>query len=891
MAFINGKEALFVNVKLTQMEIDLINLSPTFVDQLLKYNRQVVDNKIGPIAVNAKNSGIHWDPNGQVIEFGKYGNTTYDQLDPRIFVGVLAHEIGHYINDPRDKAMDAEFAAKMRDDFDVAAIIGVTKEAEAAYNNWLVAREIAERGGQQITVLGDRPDYVTTPGYDMNGMLTKMYEANKGTLSADTLKRVMIETAGSYLAQTEPGGTPGMTYYQVYGSSYGASPKHLAQAPITDLQYSFDGASGLLKTITFTFSTGQQQTSQYDGNVLSTAALYGANGQLVQHATYAAGGFKTQDSFFVNGRETQQYNFSPDKSYTKYDFSIDGSQTASLYGVNGQMNEYVKFNASGIKTLHSFYVNGSETQQYNFNLDKSYTKYDFSIDGSQTASLYGVNGQITEYVKFNASGIKTLDSFYVNGRETQQYNFNLDKSYTKYDFGIDGSQTASLYSVNGQMTEHVKFNASGMKTLDSFYVNGQETQQYKFNLDKSYTKYDFSIDGSQTASLYGANGQMTEYVKFNASGIKTLDSFYVNGKETQQYNFNLDKSYTKYDFNIDGSQTASLYGANGQMTEYAKFNPSGFQMQDSLYVNGKETQQYKFNLDNSYTKYDFNLNGSQTASLYGVNGQMNEYATFNASGYKTQDIFYTNGKATQQYNFNLDNSYTKYDFSVNGSQTATFVGANGQVTEYAMFNAGGFKTKDVFYGADQKATRQLEFNLDGSYTSHAFNADGSQFAALFGTNGLITKYASFSADGFKTQDISYTNGKATKQYDFSVDNSYISHTFDGAKEYIALYGSNHIIYDYSQYSQNWMFERDFFDPIGRQIEADRYDTNGQLRSFTKYTYNNDGSYWSNNYSSTGQMTAQTKFTGDGAVIQNNNIYIPGSGYGFPIANAGWSFQI
>jgi hypothetical protein len=54
MAFINGKEALFVNVKLTQMEVDLINLSPTFVDQLLKYNRDVVANKIDPIAVNAR---------------------------------------------------------------------------------------------------------------------------------------------------------------------------------------------------------------------------------------------------------------------------------------------------------------------------------------------------------------------------------------------------------------------------------------------------------------------------------------------------------------------------------------------------------------------------------------------------------------------------------------------------------------------------------------------------------------------------------------------------------------------------------------------------------------------------------------------------------------------
>jgi hypothetical protein len=94
------------------------------------------------------------------------------------------------------------------------------------------------------------------------------------------------------------------------------------------------------------------------------------------------------------------------------------------------------------------------------------------------------------------------------------------------------------------------------------------------------------------------------------------------------------------------------------------------------------------------------------------------------------------------------------------------------------------------------------------------------------------------ASGFKTQDIFYTNGRATKQYDFSVDKSYISHTFDGSKEYVALFGFNHIIY-YYQYSQNWLFERDFFDPIGQQIEADRYNTSGQLTGFTKYTYNND----------------------------------------------------
>ncbi|MBR8133991.1 hypothetical protein [Burkholderia cenocepacia] len=898
MAVITGEEAMFVNVNITPAVLDLINRSPTLVDQLLKFNEHVLKKEIGPIQVSADGKGMVWDTKEKIIQFGRYDNKTYDQLDPQIFVGVLSHEIGHYINDARDTAVDRQYASAMRNDFDLAAIVGVTKEAEAAYNNWLVAREIIQRGGPQITVLGDRSDYPTMPGYDINGMLTKIYNANVGKVPEDVLKQAMIEVAGSYLAQTSPGANLNETYYGYYGKAYGASSKHLVQAPIVALEYSFDLSGRAVKSIVITFSTGEKQANRYEDLALSTATLYGANGQIVEYAKYAANGFKTLDIFYgADGKVTQQYNFNLDKSYTKYDFAADGSQTASLYGTSGQMIEYAKFNANGFKTLDIFYdANGKATQQYNFNLDKSYTKYDFAADGSQTASLYGTAGQMTEYAKFNANGFKTLDIFYgTDGKATQQYNFNLDKSYTKYDFAADGSQTASLYGTTGQMIEYATFNAAGFKTLDIFYgADGKATQQYNFNLDKSYTKYDFAADGSQTASLYGTAGQMTEYAKFNANGFKTLDIFYgADGKATQQYNFNLDKSYTKYDFAADGSQTASLYGTTGQMTEYATFNANGFKTLDIFYgADGEATQQYNFNLDKSYTKYDFAADGSQTASLYGTTGQMTEYAKFNANGFKTLDIFYgTDGKATQQFDFNLDKSYTKYDFAADGSQTATFFGVNGQVSEYAKFNAAGVRTQDIFFGADGKATKQIDFNLDGSYASHVFNSDGSQFAALFGTNGKMTEYATFNANGFKTQDIFYSNGRATHQYDFSIDNSFVAHMFDGADEMVALFGANHIVYDYYKYSYGKLFERDIFDGLGRQIEADRFSTStGKLTGFSKFTYNSDGTYNAKSYDSSGHLTASSKYTGDGHLIQNNTIYIPGSS-GFPSAQLIWGFQV
>ncbi|MET3555229.1 hypothetical protein [Burkholderia sp. 567] len=160
MSVITGKEAMFVNVKITQDELGLINRSPTLVDQLLKYNNDVLKEAVHPIQVSAGESGMIWDAKIKTIQFGRYDNKAYDQLESRVFVGVLSHEIGHYINDAHDRDINRQYGAKMREDFDLAAVIGVNKEREAAYNNWLVAREIFQNNGQQIVVRGDRADYV-----------------------------------------------------------------------------------------------------------------------------------------------------------------------------------------------------------------------------------------------------------------------------------------------------------------------------------------------------------------------------------------------------------------------------------------------------------------------------------------------------------------------------------------------------------------------------------------------------------------------------------------------------------------------------------------------------------------------------------------------------------
>lgn len=302
---IAGLRGVFKNVELSDDVIEIINKSPALVRQLIKYNKDVLDGVVYAIKVDSSKAGIYWSIPDKEIVFGKFSGVEFDQLDPRVFVGVLSHEIGHYLNDAIDRARDIEHAARMQKDYDLAAFVGLTKEGEAAYNNWLVAREISQNGGPWISVLGDRLDNTTAPGYHINSMLTKMHDANAGKMPADALKQAMIEAAGSYIAQTSPGTDPDITYYHYYGSAYGASPKRLSPAPVTGVKYSFDFSTGLVRSATLTFSTGGRQTNQYDGGTLSTATLFGANGQITQLVKYAGSGFKIQEvDFDANGNAT-----------------------------------------------------------------------------------------------------------------------------------------------------------------------------------------------------------------------------------------------------------------------------------------------------------------------------------------------------------------------------------------------------------------------------------------------------------------------------------------------------------------------------------------------------------------------------------------------------------
>ena len=108
---------MFAHITLSKTEIDLINKSPTLVSELLMYNAGVIVGTVNAIQNNLKGNGVDWDPTNNWIEFGTYCGQRVSQMDPAPFIGTLAHEIGHYINNTGDLALQATYASQLSTDY------------------------------------------------------------------------------------------------------------------------------------------------------------------------------------------------------------------------------------------------------------------------------------------------------------------------------------------------------------------------------------------------------------------------------------------------------------------------------------------------------------------------------------------------------------------------------------------------------------------------------------------------------------------------------------------------------------------------------------------------------------------------------------------------------
>jgi len=137
-----------------------------------------------------------------------------------LFVGLLSHEIGHYINAGFDNKQLNKVSPTGPEYLTTQTSMLVYREGEAAYNNFMVRKEIFASGGPEIDLRGANYQYGQTVANNVySNMLAQMDKVYNKMLangsSASMIKEALQDFAASYIALLPPSTTnvPGATYW------------------------------------------------------------------------------------------------------------------------------------------------------------------------------------------------------------------------------------------------------------------------------------------------------------------------------------------------------------------------------------------------------------------------------------------------------------------------------------------------------------------------------------------------------------------------------------------------------------------------------------------------------------------------------------------------------
>jgi hypothetical protein len=752
MATITGNEAFWGNVKLTQKEIDYINSSQTLVRQLVQYQTDYNNHLIDAMGVSS-NNGTEFIASG--VQFA----ANYSTWTPEMFVGELAHEMGHYAGQAADAAFANKYEISPNDPnaYSVDAMLGLHREGEAVYNNYVVQQEIsAATGGQgKIDLAGAVHVDHTSTGLQELLDAQHAFDQTAGYSTTQDMNLMIEQAMGIY--SMLPGSANGLPYFEYYGESNGA--KAPAQAPeLASVTFTDPAATGDFTTIKTVFTSGEVQTQSFSNGVISFSTLDDQFGNVLTQTIYShnADGSYTATIYDAHGAPTGQDQFHKDGSENIVQFNRDGSQTAIVFDSHGNESEYTTFGANGKITQDVLYdtMTGRETQETDWSTDGSSIAHLFNGDGTQNAIVYNASGHETEYATFGSNGKITQDIFYdaTTGHATEQDDYNADGSAVASLFNANGTQNKIFYNAAGHQTEQAVFGSNGKITQDVVYdpTTGRETQETDWSADGSSIAHLFNGDGTQNAIVYNASGRETEYATFGKNGAKTQDIFYdaTTGRATEQDDYNADGSGVAHIFNADGTQDAAMFDPSGHISEYATFAANGALTTDAFFdATGRETQLNEYK-GNQTIIHLLNADNSQTATVYNANGHETEFAKFSASGQKTDDYFFdgTTGRETEYDQYGSNGSMTAHLFNADNSQNAIIFNGNGQEIEYDSFDSSGKLT---------------------GFTQFTYGAGGGYDAVAYGPTGYELGWSDYSSNNMLLSS-------GGNQYDFTLDDSYDS---------------------------------------------------------------------------------------------------------------------
>jgi len=309
--------AMFKDIRgsLTQSMIDAINKSPTLTSQLIQYNDGVSSGKVaafdlssgaGSVFGTNKESKLpqiildrtdNWALNKPYIYYDNLG--TKHTISPEgLFVGVLSHEIGHYVNAGFDNKQLNKVSPTDPEYLTTQTSMLVYREGEAAYNNFMVRKEIFASGGPEIDLRGANYQYGQTVANNVySNMLAQMDKVYAKMVangsSAAMIKEALQDFAASYIALLPPSTSKesGATYWNDLKNSL-RPPKAPADLNGSQVSYNLspDGllesvverkADGTVVVLVDADHDGRWEQTQVSSNGVTTSKNYDNAGNLL----------------------------------------------------------------------------------------------------------------------------------------------------------------------------------------------------------------------------------------------------------------------------------------------------------------------------------------------------------------------------------------------------------------------------------------------------------------------------------------------------------------------------------------------------------------------------------------------------------------------------------
>jgi hypothetical protein len=635
-----------LSAALTDEMLALINKSPTLRAQLNQLSDEISASNSNVKAIQLKPSSeigsSQYAADTNTLTIAAHDLTAYGSFSAAArFVGILAHEMGHRIDDANLDYAGTIYGKDGKDE--EFASIGVHSEGVAAANTYIVRKEILQtlenNGGPEIYFPG--AEYaVTTNPYGLIAVLTTINNAIP-TWSASEQLAVLSEVGANYLANVLTGGgnPPGtQTNWQYFlNSSRAIRGLPAAPAPQANSVELVDiNNDGIIEYVQYRDASNICRREDYTTNA--------AGEHITTKTTYVAG--------FGSAAKDHTTTVTRTDGTKQVAFDTDGDNTIEM------RNEYTASNALDNQRLYA--DNGA----YSYLEHDQNGDYDWKIWNATWDAQGGY-----DYTQI------TYDSGAVNHVDYNQANTNASGDWYTWNTGYD---TQGRYDYT-----QIRYNSNAIVHYDKDQDNN--AWDYWISAWDGQGRYDYTqvIQDSGAKSHY-ENDQANEgdwntwTTNWDAQG--RIDSVYVAYDDGGHAFTDYDTSF-RYDW--QSWSRGGDYGwhdyANGQSIAYDVWDHYDNSTQNLHYWNNK----------------DQNANSTDYGWEFFTNGQQNRYSWDISKNYSmggTQGVLHA---------WKSDGSNYGWYYQSNGGKVMYESVNQGQLTtEHAMASPlNGSNPSALYYRA------------------------------------------------------------------------------------------------------------------------------------------------------------------------------------------------